>query len=105
MSDTFQSRVHAAAVAAWWTFLIASVFFLFQWVVYLGVLATQPRWVVSFWGPGATWESIGPVWFQALVFLKLTLWPLVVAAVWLTVWAKRLLVGAPAARQADGARA
>jgi hypothetical protein len=90
MDDTFQIRVHAAAVAAWWTFLIASAFFAFQWITYLGVMATQPLWVVSFWGPGATWESIRTVWFQALVFLKLTLWLLVLAALWLTLWAKQL---------------
>ena len=90
MNDTFHVRVHAAAVAAWWTFLIASVFFLLQWIMYLGVMATQPVWVVSFWGPGATWESIGTVWFQALVFVKLTLWLFALAALWLTLWAKQL---------------
>jgi hypothetical protein len=84
MDDTFQIRVHAAAVAAWWTF---------QWIAYLGVMATQPLWVVSFWGPGATWESIRTVWFQALVFLKFTLWLLVLAALWLTLWAKQLRPG------------
>ena len=90
MHDTFQVRVHAAAVAAWWTLLIASVFFAFQWVLYLGVMAWQPVWARSFWGPGATWESIGTLWFQALIFLKLTLWLLVLAALWLTLWAKQL---------------
>jgi hypothetical protein len=90
MDDSFQVRVHDAAVAAWWTLLIAFVFFAFQWVTYLGVMATQPAWVASLWGPGATWESIRTVWFQALVFLKVTLWLLVLAALWLTLWAKRL---------------
>ncbi len=90
MDDAFQVRVHAAARAAWWTLLIASVFFALQWVLYLGVMATRPAWVVSFWGPGATWESIGTLWFQALVFVKLTLWLLVLAALWLTLWARQL---------------
>jgi hypothetical protein len=90
MDDTFQVRVHAAAVAAWWTFLIAAAFFALQWVLYLGVMAARPAWAVSFWGPGATWESIRTVWFQALVCLKLTLWLLVLAALWLTLWARQL---------------
>jgi hypothetical protein len=90
MNDTFQIRVHAAAVAAWWTFLIAAVFLVFQWILYLGVMAAQPPWAVSFWGPGATWESIRTVWFEALLFVKLTLWPLALAAVWLTLWSKQL---------------
>ncbi len=90
MNDTFQTRVHAAAVAVWWTFVIAYAFLLFQWILYLGIMAWQPVWVVSFWGPGATWESIRTTWFQTLVFVKLTLWPLVLAALWLTLWAKQL---------------
>jgi hypothetical protein len=90
MDDTFQIRVRAAAVAAWWTLLIAAVFFAFQWIAYLVVTAAQPAWVMSFWGPGATWESIRTVWFQALVLVKVTLWPLVLAALWLTLWAKQL---------------
>jgi hypothetical protein len=90
MNDTFQIRVHAAAVAAWWTLLIASVFFAFQWLMYLRVMATQPLWVVSSWGPGETWESIRTGWSQGLVFLKLTLWLLVLAALWLTLWSRQL---------------
>jgi hypothetical protein len=90
MDDTFLNRVHDAAVAAWWTLLIASVFFAFQWITYLAVMAARPAWVASLWGPGATWESIGTVWFQALAFLKVTLWLLVLAALWLTLWARGL---------------
>jgi hypothetical protein len=90
MDDTFQKRVRAAAVAAWWTFIIAAAFFVVQWVLYLGVMAAQPPWAVSFWGPGATWESIRPIWFLALVFIKLTLWLLALAALWLTLWARQL---------------
>lgn len=95
MDETFRSRVHAAAVAAWWTFLIAAAFFGLQWILYLVVTAMQPPWVVSFWGPGATWDSVRTGWFAALVFLKLTLWPLVIAALWLTLWARRLRQGPP----------
>jgi hypothetical protein len=90
MDDAFQLRVHSAAIAAWWTILIASVFFVLQWAAYLGVMARRPVWAVSLWGPGATWERIGTLWFQALVFLKLTLWLLVLAALWLTLWARQL---------------
>jgi hypothetical protein len=94
MDDTFQIRVHAAAVAAWWTLLIATAFSAFEWIAYRVVMSTQPEWAVAwaafFWGSGATWESIRTVWFEALTFLKLTLWLLVLAALWLTLWAKQL---------------
>jgi hypothetical protein len=90
MADSFQIRVHAAAAAAWWTFLIAAAFFVLQWLLFLGIMAAEPPWAVAFWGPGATWESIRTVWFQALVVLKLSLWPLGLAALWLTLWSKQL---------------
>lgn len=90
MNDTFQIRVHDAALAAWWTLLIASGFFGFQWIAYLGVMAAQPSWVAYFWGPGMTWESMRTVWFVGLAFVKATLWLLVLAALWLTLWAKQL---------------
>jgi len=90
MDDTFQVRVRAAAVAAWWTFLIASVFSALQWFLYLGVMGTRPAWALPFAGPGATWESVRTNWFLGLAFLKGTLWLLVLAALWLTLWAKQL---------------
>jgi len=90
MDETFESRVRAAAVAAWWALLIAIAFFTVQWLAYLLVMSAKPEWATPFWGPGATWESIRTVWFGALVFLKLTLWLVVLGAVWLTLWAKQL---------------
>jgi hypothetical protein len=90
MDDTLQIRVHAAAAAAWWTVLTAAVFLTLQWLLYLGIMTMQPAWVVSLWGPGATWESIRAVWFHSLVFAKLSLWLLVLGALWLTLWARQL---------------
>lgn len=89
-NDPFQVRVLAAATAAWWTVVIAAAFLTLQRIVYRGVMAAQPDWVVSFWGPGATWESIRTVWLQALVILKLSLWPFVLTATFLTLWARQL---------------
>ena len=97
MDDAFQIRVYAAAVAAWRTLLIAGAFFVLQWIVYRVVMAAQPGWVVSFWGPGETWESIRATWFQALLLLKLSLWLLALGALWLTLWARQLRKSAPGA--------
>lgn len=90
MADAFEARVRAAAVAAWWTLLIAAAFLTIQWVAYLQVMSSRPQWVAAFWGPGETWESIRAAWFQALLICKLALWPLVLAAVWLSLWARRM---------------
>jgi hypothetical protein len=95
MDNAFRAKVHAAAVAAWWTFLIAAAFITIQWIGYLLVMHAKPEWALSLWGPGATWEGIGPVWFHVLLIAKLSLWPLAVAALWLTLWARSLRVGPP----------
>jgi hypothetical protein len=95
MDNAFRAKVRAAAVAGWWTLLFALAFLVIQWLGYRLVMSAKPGWVLSLWGPGATWDSIGPVWFQALLILKLGLWPIAVAALWLTLWARHLRVGPP----------
>ena len=97
MDDSFAIKVHAAAVAAWWTVLFAAAFLSLQWTAYLWITATQPGWVVPLWGAGATWESIRAVWGQALLVAKLMLWPIALAALWLTLWARQLRRRAPGA--------
>jgi hypothetical protein len=90
VENTFRARVRAAAVAAWWTLLIAAAFLTLQWLGYLLVMQAKPPWVLSLWGPGATWDTVAPVWFHGLFLAKLALWPLAIAALWLTLWARSL---------------
>ena len=90
MDDTFQIKVRAAATAAWWTLAAAATFVTVQWFAYLLIMSTKPAWVQPLWGPEATWESIRSVWFNALVLTKLSLWPLALVALWLTLWARQL---------------
>ena len=88
--DMLPGRVRAAAIAAWWTLLVAAAFVTFQWLVYLAAVSVKPAFVLSLWGPGATWDDVRTLWFQALALLKLSLWPLALVAVWLTLWARQL---------------
>ncbi len=90
MDNAFSVKVRAAAVAAWWTFLMAWAFFTVQWLGYRLVMSAKPALVLSVWGPDATWDGIRTVWFQGLVLIKFSLWPLALAAVWLTLWARQL---------------
>ena len=90
MDDSFRHKVRAAARAAWWTLLIGAVFLTVQWVGYLVIMSAKPAWALSLWGPDATWDAIRMVWSHALIVAKLTLWPVVLVAVWLTLWARRL---------------
>ena len=90
MDDVLRRRVRAAAVAAWWTLLAAAAFVTLQWLLFLGITHAQPAFVLTFWGPGATWEHVRSTWFESLLLAKLTLWPIAIAAAWLTLWARQL---------------
>jgi hypothetical protein len=90
MNDIFENRVRAAAVAGWWTLLIAVGFITLQWVVYLLVMSARPAWVLSMWGPGFDWSFVQTVWFWAIAVLKFSVWLLALVVIWLTLWARQL---------------
>jgi hypothetical protein len=93
MNDLFEKRIRAAAVAGWWTLLIAAGFVTLQWIVYLVAMSARPAWVLSMWGPGVDWAFVQQVWFWGIVFLKGILWLMALVVIWLTLWARRLRKG------------
>jgi hypothetical protein len=90
MNDSFESRIRSATVAGWWTLVIAVALFLIQWIVYLLLVPAQPAWLLTLWGPGATWQEIRTLWFWFLVFFKAFLLLVAFLIVWLTLWARQL---------------
>ena len=58
MSNIFEKRVRAAAVARWWMVLIAVAFITLQWIIYLVVMPARPAWLLSMWGPGTAWAFV-----------------------------------------------
>jgi len=42
MDELFIKKVRSAAVAGWWTVLIAAGFLFLQWVIYLYIISAQP---------------------------------------------------------------
>lgn len=90
MNDVFEKRVRAAAVAGWWVVLIGIGFIVLQWIVYLAVMHGRPAWILSMWGPGFDWAFVQNVWFWAIAILKFIVWLMAAAALWLTLWARRL---------------
>ena len=90
MNDTFEQRVRAAAVAAWWVVLVAVAFLLVQWIAYLVVMNARPAWVLSIWGPNLDWAFVQNVWFWMAATFKMCIWVLTLAALWLTLWARQL---------------
>jgi hypothetical protein len=90
MNDSFEKRVRGAAVAGWWTILIAVGFLILQWLIYLAVMSTHPAWLLTLWGPGVDWLFVQNVWFWAIVAFKFCVWLLVLVVLWLTLWARLL---------------
>ena len=90
MNDVFKKRVRAAAVAGWWTVLIAAGFVTLSWIIYLVDMSARPAWLLTMWGPGTNWPFVQQVSFWAIVVLKFVLWLMVLVVVWLTFWARQL---------------
>ncbi len=90
MNDDFQTRVKAAAIAAWWVVLIATGLLIVSWVAYVVIISFQPPWLLSMWGPDLSWAYVQNVWFWAIVTFKMVVWLMALAALWLTLWARQL---------------
>jgi hypothetical protein len=90
MADVFQQRIRAAAIAGWWTLLIATGFLTLVWVVFLVLISTRPSWYRSLLGPQIAWDNLQTVGLWAVAVFKTCLWLMGVAVVWLTLWARRM---------------
>jgi hypothetical protein len=90
VKDSFQRRVHAAAVAGWWTLLVAVVFLTAVWFVFLGMMSARPTWFQSLLSPGMTWEMIQTITLWIVSVFKMCIWLLFLIVVWLSLWARQL---------------
>jgi hypothetical protein len=52
MNDPFSTRVRDAAVAGWWTVLIAIGFAVVFWTVSMLIMSYRPAWFLAMCGPG-----------------------------------------------------
>ena len=91
MDEIFTKKVRAAAVAGWWTLLIANCILLIQWIAYLLIMIKQPTGIVSYWGGGVTWPEIRTIWLWAMVAFKLIVGMMIFVVIWLTLWARQLV--------------
>ncbi len=90
MDEIFIKKVRAAAVAGWWTLLIAYCILLIQWFAYLLIMTRQPAGMLCFWGAGATWPEMRMIWLYAMVIYKISVGMMLFVVIWLTLWARRL---------------
>jgi hypothetical protein len=90
MSDSFENKVRAAAVATWWVLLIGYALLTVTWGVYLILITTRPEWLLALWGQAVTWDFMQTLSLWFLGAFKLLLWFLFLVALWLTLWARQL---------------
>ena len=90
VDDIFTKKVRSAAVAGWWTLLIASCILLIQWLLYLPVMARRPAGMLCLWGEGITWPEIRTIWLWAMVIYKLGIGMMIFVVIWMTLWARQL---------------
>ncbi len=89
MDDLLHKKVRAAAVAGWWTLLIAVIFLTVVWGVFLAMLHCQCPFAKAVWG-GASWDMMLSISIWAMAAFKLVIWTMFLVVVWLTIWARKL---------------
>jgi hypothetical protein len=89
MNDDLEREVRCAAVAGWWTLLVAAGVVVLQWVVYHIVMSLRPSLVLTLWGSGS-WPEVQHLWLLGTVVLKILLFVLALLCLWLTLWARQL---------------
>jgi hypothetical protein len=90
MDEMFIKKVRTAAVAGWWTLLIAYCLLLISWFGYLLIMRYQPEGMLCFLGKGATWAEIRTIWLWGMVAYKLGIAMMLFVVIWLTLWARQL---------------
>jgi hypothetical protein len=90
MDEIFTKKVRAAAIAGWWTALIASAILLIQWGAYLLIMARQPGAVLCLVGEGITWPELRTIWLWTMAAYKFVVAIFIFVVIWLTLWAKQL---------------
>ncbi len=90
MDQIFTKKVRTAAVAGWWTLLIASCILLIQWLAYLLIMTKQPTGIVCLLGKGVTYPEIRTIWLWAMMAFKLGVGMMIFVVIWLTLWARQM---------------
>ncbi|MGA3086494.1 MAG: hypothetical protein ABSE95_17165 [Thermodesulfobacteriota bacterium] len=90
MDEIFTEKVRAAAVAGWWTLLIAYCILLIQWLAYLLIWTRHPAGIFCFVGEGVNWPEIRTIWLWAMVASKFVVAMMLFVVIWLTLWARQL---------------
>jgi hypothetical protein len=84
------AKVRSAAVAGWWTVLVAIALQVLLWLAYLVFVKPRPMWVLDLVGLHASWATVQTVWLYMLAVYRLMVTAVLLVAIWLTLWARQL---------------
>ena len=87
MDPEFAQIVKAAAVAGWWTVLIAAIWITFAWLVWRSVIKSKPAWLMKLWGFDLGWDEVQKVMFYFIALMKMILFILILICIWLSLLA------------------
>jgi hypothetical protein len=90
MNDAFRQKVKAAAIAGWWTVLVAIIFLAWVWIIFLVLMSARPPWLQWIFGTGVSWDYVQNVGFWVVSIFKMCIWLMVLVVTWLTLWANQL---------------
>ena len=90
-TDVFEVRLRGAVRASWWTLLIAAEWLTVWWLLWLLVQGSPGLmdWLKTLWG-GVGVEDVRHFVVVFFGVLKMALFLLVLAAVFLTLWLREL---------------
>jgi hypothetical protein len=89
MDEIFTKKVRGAAVAGWWTVLIAYCILLIEWLAYLLICTRHPAAMLCFVGPGVTWPEVRTIWLWGMVAYDIIVGMMLFVVIWLTLWARQ----------------
>jgi len=90
MDEIFIKKIRTAAIAGWWTLLIAYCILLIQWFAYLMIMSAEPAGMLCLWGGQMTWPEIRTIWLWGMMLYKLGVAMMLFVVIWLTIWARQL---------------
>jgi hypothetical protein len=87
MTKEFAAIVRSAAVAGWWTVLIAAVWLTAVWLIWRSILKSKPAWLMKLWGFDLEWKEVQQIMFYFIAIMKMILFIFILICIWLTLWA------------------
>lgn len=91
MDESSLKRLRAAMGAAWTTVVVGLVWVLLGWLFFLHIMRNRPQWIINAWGGGPlTWAEVQTMTLWFFGAMKMILFVALLAALWLTLWIRRL---------------